>query len=182
MDSQGRIYLSLGSNLGDRRAHLLAGLDGLDAAGVRPVACSPLYRTQPVGVPPQDDFLNLVLEVVTALQPRELLCAALQVEHGQGRIRCGTGAGPRTLDIDLLLYGDLAVEEPGLQVPHPRLPQRRFVLVPLAELAPDQVHPTSGMSVAELLARCEDRSAVEWHGSPLPLPAGGRVESPPAFG
>ncbi len=182
MDSQGCIYLSLGSNLGDCRGHLLAGLRGLDAAGVRPVVCSPLYRTKPVGGPPQDDFLNLVLEVETALEPRALLQAAQEVEHGRGRRRQGERWGPRSLDIDLLLYRDLIVDEPGLQVPHPRFPQRRFVLVPLAQLAPDQVHPTTGMSMAELLARCEDGSAVEWHGSPLPLPAGGRVESPPAFG
>ena len=182
MDSQGRIYLSLGSNLGDRRRHLLAGLRGLDAAGVRPVACSPLYRTEPVGGPPQDDFLNLVLEVETALEPRALLQVAQQVEHRLGRRPQGERGGPRSLDIDLLLYRDLTVDEPGLQVPHPRYPQRRFVLVPLAQLAPDQVHPTTGASVAELLERCEDGSAVEWHGSPLPLPAGGRLESPPAFG
>lgn len=170
MDSQGCIYLSLGSNLGDCRGHLLAGLRGLDAAGVRPVACSALYRTQPVGGPPQDDFLNLVLEVETTLEPRALLQAAQQVEHRRGRRPRGERWGPRGLDIDLLLYRDLGVDEPGLQVPHPRFPQRRFVLVPLAELAPDQVHPSTGMSMAELLARCEDGSAVEWHASPLPLP------------
>ncbi len=182
MDSQGCIYLSLGSNLGDCRGHLLAGLRGLDAAGVRPVACSPLYRAEPVGGPPQDDFLNLVLGVETALEPRALLQVAQQVEHHRGPRSREERWGPRSLDIDLLLYGNLTVDEPGVQVPHPRFPQRRFVLVPLAHLAPDQVHPISGVSVAELLARCEDRSLVEWHGSPLPLPPGGRVESPPAFG
>jgi 2-amino-4-hydroxy-6-hydroxymethyldihydropteridine diphosphokinase len=170
MDSQAGIYLSLGSNMGDRRAHLLAGLVGLAAAAVRPVACSALYSTQPVGGPPQSDFLNLALEVETRLTPQELLTAAQRVEACQGRIGPGERWGPRSLDIDVLLYRDRVVDEPGLQVPHPRFHQRRFVLVPLADLAPERICPGSGFSVARLLARCQDPSTVEW------------LEYPPAFG
>lgn len=182
MNDRGGIYLSLGSNLGDRREHLQAGLSGLDAAGVRPVACSPVYRTEPVGGPAQADFLNLVLEVETALEPAKLLRVALQVEESRGRSRSGDRWGPRTLDIDLLLYRDRTVDEAGLQVPHRHYHHRRFVLIPLAQLAPDLLHPATGLSVVALLERCREEVSVKWHSSPLALPAGGRVESPPAFG
>jgi 2-amino-4-hydroxy-6-hydroxymethyldihydropteridine diphosphokinase len=115
-----------------------------------------------VGGPPQGWFLNAVVEGETELAPELLLDACLAIERELGRVR-GEKDGPRVLDIDLLLYGDLVLERPGLRVPHPRLHERLFVLVPLAELAADLQHPRLGLSVAQLLERCSDDSAVEPH-------------------
>jgi 2-amino-4-hydroxy-6-hydroxymethyldihydropteridine diphosphokinase len=167
----GGVFLSLGSNLGDRRAHLEAGLRGLAERGVRPLACSPIYRTAPVGGPPQADYLNLVVEVGTALEPRALLEAALAVERSRGRERRPEERwGPRTLDIDIVLFRHRVVAEEGLSLPHPRLHRRRFVLVPLADLAPEAIHPVAGRTVGDLLRACPDRSACAREGPPPPLP------------
>jgi 2-amino-4-hydroxy-6-hydroxymethyldihydropteridine diphosphokinase len=113
-------------------------------------------------------YLNAAAEVETEGAPRELLAACLQAERGQGRVR-GEKDGPRTLDIDLLLFGSEVRREPDLELPHPRLHLRRFVLVPLAEIAPEAVHPVLGLSVKELLARCPDRSEVRPF-APAPVP------------
>jgi 2-amino-4-hydroxy-6-hydroxymethyldihydropteridine diphosphokinase len=132
-----RAFLGLGSNQGDRRA--LLG----EAVGALPdvVAVSQLYETEPVGGPPgQGPFLNLVVELDTELGPRQLLEVARRLEHAAGRRR-GVRWGPRTLDVDVLLVGDEVVEETDLVVPHPRMWERRFVLEPLAELAPELVPP-----------------------------------------
>jgi 2-amino-4-hydroxy-6-hydroxymethyldihydropteridine diphosphokinase len=133
-----RAFIGLGSNLGDRRAHLRAAVDQLDAAG-DVVAVSPLYETEPVGGPSdQQDYLNLVVELHTADSPRTLLerCQALETSARRERTERW---GPRTLDADVLwVEGDL-VDEPDLVVPHPRMWERRFVLAPLADLAPDLV-------------------------------------------
>ena len=126
-----RAYLGLGSNLGDRRAHLRAAVAALPDV----VAVSPLYETDPVGGPPgQGPYLNLVVALETDLSPRQLLDVAHSLEDAAGRVRKERD-GPRTLDVDLLLVGDLCVNEPDLVVPHPRMWQRRFVLAPLADLA-----------------------------------------------
>jgi 2-amino-4-hydroxy-6-hydroxymethyldihydropteridine diphosphokinase len=130
-----RAFLALGSNLGDRRAHLRAALAGLPDV----VAVSPVYETDPVGGPGgQDAYLNAVVELDTGLSPRELLEAGRRLEQAAERVR-GERWGPRTLDVDVLLVGDLQVDEPDLQVPHPRMWNRDFVLVPLRDLAPDLV-------------------------------------------
>jgi len=155
-----RAFLGLGSNLGDREAALSAARRGLEARGVRIVRESALYETEPVGGPPQGAFLNAVWEAETALTPEEVLAACLTVEREQGRVR-DVKDGPRILDIDVLLYGDLRRDSPGLTIPHPRLAERRFVLVPLAEIAPEARHPVTGRTAAEMLARTSDRSAVE---------------------
>jgi 2-amino-4-hydroxy-6-hydroxymethyldihydropteridine diphosphokinase len=132
-------YLGLGSNLGDRLAHLQAAVDGLAAtAGVRVVALSRVYETAPVGGPAQGDYLNAVVAVDTALDARALLGVAQTLEHHEGRVR-GVRWGPRTLDVDVLLAGEERVAEPDLVVPHPRLAERAFVLVPLADVAPEWV-------------------------------------------
>lgn len=136
-------FLGLGSNLGDRLANLQAAADLLGAReGIRVVRSSRVYETSPVG-PPQPDYLNAVLEVRTALRPRELLRACLEVEDRLGRVR-SLRWGPRTVDVDLLAHGGERVEEPDLVVPHPRLAERAFVLVPLLELAPDLSLPGIG--------------------------------------
>ncbi len=130
-----RAYLGLGSNVGDRRAHLRAAVAALPDV----VAVSPVYETEPVGGPPgQEPYLNLVVELDTELSPRELLALANQLEETAGRVRQEVG-GPRPLDVDVLVVGDLVVNEPDLVVPHPRMWHRRFVLAPLADLAEGEV-------------------------------------------
>jgi len=132
-----RAYLGIGSNLGDRLAHLQAAVDALAAEpDVSIVAVSPVYETEPVGGPPQDDYLNAVVAVDTSLDARGLLDAAHRAEAAEHRVRAERW-GPRTLDVDVLLVGDDRVDEPDLQVPHPRLTERAFVLVPLADVAPE---------------------------------------------
>jgi 2-amino-4-hydroxy-6-hydroxymethyldihydropteridine diphosphokinase len=133
-------YLALGSNLGDRLATLQRAVDLLGARpGIAVRRSSRVYETEPVG-PPQPRYLNAVIEVRTELEPRELLEACLDVETELGRVR-GERWGPRTLDVDVLTYEDRRVDEPGLVVPHPRMHERAFVLVPLLELDPDLVLP-----------------------------------------
>jgi 2-amino-4-hydroxy-6-hydroxymethyldihydropteridine diphosphokinase len=137
-------YIGLGANLEQPAEQVRAGLQAL--AGLRDtqlVTASSLYRTAPVGYLDQPDFINAVAQLETALEPRALLDALLDVEHRQGRVREFTNA-PRTLDLDLLLYGDKAVSEPGLTIPHPRMHERAFVMVPLAEIAPDALVPGRG--------------------------------------
>lgn len=132
-----RAYLGLGSNLGDRHGHLRAAVDGLPAV----VAVSGVYETEPVGGPPgQNPYLNAVVELDTDLSPRELLELGQRLEREAGRVRTEPN-GPRTLDVDILLVGDLRVDESDLVVPHPRMWQRRFVLLPLADLLDGDVRP-----------------------------------------
>jgi 2-amino-4-hydroxy-6-hydroxymethyldihydropteridine diphosphokinase len=129
-----RAYLGLGSNLGDRAGHLQRAVDRLDATDhVDVVAVSPIYETAPVGGPPQPEYLNAVVAVETALSARELLSVAHALEADAERVRLERW-GPRTLDVDVLLAGDERVDEPDLVVPHPRMEERAFVLVPLADL------------------------------------------------
>ena len=129
-------YLSLGSNLGDRARHLEEALDCLEAGEVHVARRSSLYETEPLEFREQPWFLNMVAEVATPLSPHELLSRILEIARKLGRIRV-TPKGPRTIDIDILLYGGLVVNTDELQIPHPRLAERRFVLEPLAELAPE---------------------------------------------
>jgi len=146
-----RAYVGLGSNLGDRKATLLRALELLAAeTGVAVTAVSGFRDTEPVGYADQPRFLNGVAAVDTELPARELLERLLRVERSLGRRRDGPRFGPRTVDLDLLLYGDATIEEPGLSVPHPRLGERRFVLEPLAELDPSLTLP-DGRKVLDLL-------------------------------
>jgi 2-amino-4-hydroxy-6-hydroxymethyldihydropteridine diphosphokinase len=156
------VFLGLGSNVGDREANLLAARRGLEARGFRVTALSSLYLTEPVDAPPQDWFLNAVAGGETALSPEALLQACLDTERALGRVR-DVPRGPRTIDLDLLLHGSEVREGPGLVLPHPRMPERRFVLVPLVEIAPGARHPVLGLTAAEMLGRCPDRSQVVLH-------------------
>ena len=146
-----RAFIGLGSNLGDREAALRGALELL---GEDVVAVSSFRETEPVGYLDQPAFLNAAAALETGLEPRALLERLLGVERELGRTREGPRHGPRTIDLDLLVYDDRVIDEPGLVVPHPRLAERRFVLEPLAELDPDVVVPGHGR-VAELLSRLE---------------------------
>jgi 2-amino-4-hydroxy-6-hydroxymethyldihydropteridine diphosphokinase len=140
-----RAYVGLGANLGEREPTLRAAVAALAAEeGIEVVAVSTLRETEPVGVGEQPLYLNGVAELETTLGARELLDRLLAVEQRFGRVRVPDEHGPRTLDLDLLLYGDEVIDEPELHVPHPRLHERRFVLEPLAELAPGLVVPRRG--------------------------------------
>jgi len=148
-----RAFVALGANLNDPVAQVQAGAAALDQLpDTRRIACSSLYRTAPVGRTDQPDFINAVCEIETALPAHELMRALLAIERAHDRVRDIAG-GPRTLDLDLLLYGDRVLDEPGLSVPHPRLHQRAFVLYPLQEIAPGLVIPGRGR-VADLAAGC----------------------------
>lgn len=154
-------YVALGSNLGDRAAHLARAVEALRSApGAALTGLSSVYETEPVGGRRQGDYLNAVLALETTLTPQALLDLLLAVEARQGRVRSGVRNAARTLDLDLLLYGDQQVDTPGLVVPHPRLHERAFVLAPLAELAPECVHPILGETVAALARRMSDPTGV----------------------
>lgn len=144
--------IALGSNLGDRRAHIDAAVAALGSTpGVRIQALSRLHQTDPVGPVPQGPYLNAAAVVRTTLPPRALLDRLLEIERTLGRDRTVEQRwGPRTLDMDLLLYGDRIITEPGLTIPHPRLHERMFVLAPFAEVAPRMVVPTLGRTVLDL--------------------------------
>ena len=152
------VYLSLGSNVGDRQRHLDAALELLRAAGVDIVRVSRVYETEPQDLRAQPWFLNLVAEAQTRLFPLQLLRATQRVERKLGRKRV-VEKGPRTIDIDILLFGGFVVDTEELQIPHPRMAARRFVLEPLAELAPDLRHPLTRQSVQEMLAGVLDQGA-----------------------
>jgi 2-amino-4-hydroxy-6-hydroxymethyldihydropteridine diphosphokinase len=160
-DAGPRAYVSMGSNLGDRAGHLLAGVRGMAGAGLRVARLSSVYETEPVGVPgEQPAYLNLVAELLAPLPPPgELLALLLEIENAQGRRRDSPLAA-RTLDLDLLLYGDLRTSSASLIVPHPRLHLRRFVLAPLAELCPAARHPVIGQTFAQLLEAADAGPAV----------------------
>jgi 2-amino-4-hydroxy-6-hydroxymethyldihydropteridine diphosphokinase len=147
----GRAYVGLGANLGDRAATLTRAIDLLgDRPEIDVVAVSAFRETDPVGFLEQPRFLNAALAIDTTLAPAELLATLLEVERELGRVREGRRYGPRTVDLDLLLMGGLTVDEPGLQLPHPRLHERMFALEPLADLDPSLVVPGHG-SVQHLL-------------------------------
>jgi 2-amino-4-hydroxy-6-hydroxymethyldihydropteridine diphosphokinase len=153
------VYLSLGSNLGDRAAHIERALVRLGDERVRIVRRSSFYQTEPVEFIEQGWFLNIAVEAETELMPRQLLRVIRGVERELGRKRI-VKSGPRTIDIDILLFGANIVNAAELEIPHPRMTERRFVLVPMVEIAPSLRHPALRSTMTELLASTKDRSQV----------------------
>lgn len=153
------VYLSLGSNVGDREQHLAAAIEALGAHGIRVTRQSSIYATEPVDIETQSWFLNCAVEAETDLMPRQLLRAIRQIENEIGRRRL-VRSGPRVIDLDILLCGSSIIRAAELEVPHPRMAERRFVLVPLTEIAPTVRHPLKNKTIAELFAETSDRSAV----------------------
>ncbi len=176
-------YLGLGSNLGQRDLNLATAIRRLgwdqvrdpaeprELGGITILQASSLYETSPWGYEAQPDFLNCVLEVRVTLPPGELLDWIKAVERDMGRLP-GLRYGPRLIDVDILLYGDVKIARPDLQIPHPRLHQRAFALIPLAELDQRLLHPTLRTTVADLAARVDGRDGVRLWGPPLEIPHG----------
>ena len=159
-DALSTAFLSLGSNLGDRLANLKVAVEKIEESDkIEVKEVSPVYETQPLGYEGQGWFLNLVAEVQTSLEPSVLLERLLSIEDRMGRIR-EKKWGPRNIDLDILLYDDRTVCSERLTIPHPRMHERRFVLAPLAQIAPDLLHPRLKKSVEELLVCCRDGSGV----------------------
>lgn len=153
-------YLGLGGNIGDRAAQLRTACDRITALpGTELLRVSPLYETDPWGYLEQDAFLNAVAEVRTSLPPFELFHSVKDIERAMGRMPADRNH-PRIIDIDVLLHDTLILDDPALRIPHPGIPERRFVLQPLCDLAPDLEHPVLRVAMRELLARCSDSGVV----------------------
>lgn len=153
------IYLSLGSNLGDRALNLERAIAALPEAGVQVLRCSSIYETEPVDFLAQPWFLNCAVEAVTSLPPRQLIDMLQEIERRMGSKKLVL-RGPRIIDLDVLIYGASTARSDGMEIPHPRMGERRFVLVPLVELAPAFRHPILHATIAELLATTRDKSIV----------------------
>ncbi|HLF85510.1 MAG TPA: 2-amino-4-hydroxy-6-hydroxymethyldihydropteridine diphosphokinase [Nitrospiria bacterium] len=166
MERWKRSYLGLGSNLNDRQANIAEAITRLDSVpGIVIVNRSSLYESEPIGYKDQGWFVNAVIGINTTLSPRSLLDVCLGIEDKMGRIR-RTEKGPREIDIDILIYGDLTVDEAGMKIPHPSMHIRRFVLVPLLEIAPHLCHPILQKSVKALLMDLGDTGRVDKFLSP----------------
>jgi len=163
LDKKEVIYLSLGSNLGDREANLQAVYRELPPA-VEVTTYSSIYSTEPWGFRDQPDFLNQVLEAETTLPPRELLVYLKAIEKKIGR-KPSFLYGPRLVDIDILLYGDTILHRARLTIPHNKMTERAFVLVPLAEIAPDLIHPESGQTINDLLLLIDTSGVTHYQGN-----------------
>ena len=160
-----RAHIALGANLADRAAAIAAAIDALAShPAIALIAQSSLHDTEPLGPPDQPRYLNAAVAIDTTLSPHALIGAMLDIERALGRDRSADALrwGPRTIDLDLLTYADLTLSEPALTIPHPRMHERAFVLAPLAEIAPDLIHPVLRRSIADLLDAME-------HSQPPPV-------------
>jgi len=156
------VYLSLGSNMGGRAGNIAKAIEAMRTRGVRVIRQSSLYETEPVDAR-GGWFLNCVIEVETDMMPRQLMSALLAIERSLGRRRAAVSEGmkdSRTIDIDILTFGSSVVHAPELEIPHPRMAERRFVLAPFAEIAPELKHPVTQRTMAQLFAETSDRSRV----------------------
>lgn len=159
-------YIALGSNLGDRAGYLLLALSRLSSLPqTRLSRLSQVYQTDPVGPPGQGPYLNMVAEIESGLEPQSLMQALLEIEKSLGRERT-VRWGARTLDLDLLLYGEWVADIPQLTLPHPRLHERAFVLAPLCDLIPEARHPNLGMTYRQLLERVDSKGVRVWEKPP----------------
>ncbi len=153
-------YIGIGSNLGDRLGNCRRAIEAISSDERNQIMrCSPFYHTEPVGEKEQNWFFNGALAVETSLGPRKLLDFLLAVEERMGRVR-GERWGPRVIDLDILFYGQEVIQEPGLQIPHPRLHIRRFVLAPLQDIAPHFRHPLLGKTISQILAELKEEGKV----------------------
>lgn len=164
-----KVYLALGSNLGNREEHLQKCIDALNGPDFHVLRASSVYETAPQDLVDQPWFLNLVLECETELFPMQLLKRIQKMERQFGRQRV-LDKGPRTIDVDILLFGSFVINRPLLEVPHPRMTERRFVLEPLAELSPDLRHPITRRTMREMLAHTKGQALrkAEWAASISP--------------
>jgi 2-amino-4-hydroxy-6-hydroxymethyldihydropteridine diphosphokinase len=155
-----KVFLGLGSDLGDREENLKLAIETIGASAGIVTGISPVYETEPVGFSGKGDFLNMVILIETGLTPSELLDSLMNSEKLLGRTRTGSNTMSRTIDIDILIYDDRVIDNDSLVIPHPRMHERRFVLVPLSDIAPGLIHPVLGKTISELLAKCSDTSRI----------------------
>ncbi len=161
------VFLGIGTNLGDRESNLKEAMVRIEESLGEILAASSVYETEPWGFKSKDQFLNMIVYIRTDLRPSGLLGRILMIEALMGRIRDDREYKSRIIDIDILLYDNEIIDGSTLVIPHPRLHERRFVLVPLCEIAPERIHPVFGKSFESLLKKCRDKSKVVLHSNPL---------------
>jgi len=156
-----KVYLGIGTNLGNRKANLRKAIEMIGEHIGKVLNSSPVYETAPWGFEAEDDFLNMVVSVETNQTPTELMKKIVTIEAMLGRDRNQDRYSSRVIDIDILIYDDLVINENGLKIPHPLIHERKFVLVPLCDIAPDILHPVLKTTISELLKSCRDRSRIK---------------------
>jgi 2-amino-4-hydroxy-6-hydroxymethyldihydropteridine diphosphokinase len=166
------VFLGLGTNLGNRESNLKGAVAKVEEHIGPVLKCSSVYETEPWGFQAEDQFLNMVLKVNTELSPSGLLGRILMIEALLGRVRSEKQYSSRVIDIDILLYYDQLIDEESLKIPHPKLHERKFVLVPLNEIAPETVHPVLKKTITSLLKDCKDKGKVRKFYPPTPLKGG----------